>query len=184
MPIYEIFIDGKPRKVEVTSNDERSFTVKLNDRILNVDLRPGTSNLEKQFSIEIESRKYRIELPEIDREKPFLVKAEGTTFNAQVKTPERRRTFRTPEPTGVAPSGIITRSRQRVEGTVVAPMTGKILSVKVKKGDQVKTGQILCILEAMKMENEIAAGKSGTVKDVYVSEGSAVSEGEALISIG
>ncbi|RJS81359.1 biotin/lipoyl-binding protein [Candidatus Bathyarchaeota archaeon] len=62
-------------------------------------------------------------------------------------------------------------------------MTGKILSIKVKKGDAVKAGQILCILEAMKMENEITASKTGTVREVYISEGSSVSEGEPLFLI-
>jgi len=66
---------------------------------------------------------------------------------------------------------------------VTAPMTGKILSVMVKKGDQVKTGQILCVLEAMKMENEVTAPKTGTVQEVYVSEDSSVSEGEALFVV-
>jgi acetyl-CoA/propionyl-CoA carboxylase biotin carboxyl carrier protein len=63
-------------------------------------------------------------------------------------------------------------------------MTGKIVSVKVKKGDQVKAGQVLCVVEAMKMENEIASSKAGVVKEVYVSEGSSVSEGEPLFVVG
>ncbi len=71
--------------------------------------------------------------------------------------------------------------RQTVEGAVVAPMTGKILSIKVKKGDEVKAGQVLCVLEAMKMENEITAPKAGIIKEIYVSEGSSVSEGEPLL---
>jgi biotin carboxyl carrier protein len=62
-------------------------------------------------------------------------------------------------------------------------MTGKILSVKVKKGDQVKKGETLCILEAMKMENEITTSKAGTVREVYVFEGSSVSEGDTLFII-
>jgi biotin carboxyl carrier protein len=63
-------------------------------------------------------------------------------------------------------------------------MTGKIVSVKVKKGENVKTGQVLCVIEAMKMENEIIAAKAGAVKEVYVSDGSSVSEGEPLLIIG
>jgi pyruvate carboxylase subunit B len=68
-----------------------------------------------------------------------------------------------------------------VEGAVVAPMAGKIVSVKVKKGDQVKMGAVLCVLEAMKMENEIAAPRSGVVQEILVQEGKPVSEGDALI---
>jgi biotin carboxyl carrier protein len=63
-------------------------------------------------------------------------------------------------------------------------MTGKIVSVKVKKGDGVKTGQVLCIIEAMKMENEIYSPKTGTVQQVNVSDGSSVNDGEILFVIG
>jgi biotin carboxyl carrier protein len=54
----------------------------------------------------------------------------------------------------------------------------------VKKGEQVKAHQVLCVVEAMKMENEILAPKAGTIKEVNVSEGSPVSEGEPLFIIG
>jgi acetyl-CoA/propionyl-CoA carboxylase biotin carboxyl carrier protein len=60
-------------------------------------------------------------------------------------------------------------------------MAGKIISVRVKKGDAVKTGAVLCVLEAMKMENEITAAKSGVVKEVMVQEGRAVNEGDVLV---
>ncbi|TEU06064.1 biotin/lipoyl-binding protein [Candidatus Bathyarchaeota archaeon] len=73
--------------------------------------------------------------------------------------------------------------KQDVEGAVTAPMMGKIISVMVKKGDHVKAGQIVCILEAMKMENEITTPKAGTVQEVCVFEGSSVSEGETLFVI-
>ena len=53
-----------------------------------------------------------------------------------------------------------TNRKVAVEGAVTAPMTGKIVKVKVKKGDQVKASQVLCVIEAMKMENEISAPKS------------------------
>jgi biotin carboxyl carrier protein len=119
-------------------------------------------------------------LPRIDWEKPFRVKVEETTFKAEMKTPTKKPTLTTFEPVPLTPTTKAMATKQVVEGTVTAPMTGKILSVKVKKGDQVKQGQVVCILEAMKMENEITAAKAGTVQEVYVSEGSSVSEGEPI----
>jgi pyruvate carboxylase subunit B len=62
-------------------------------------------------------------------------------------------------------------------------MAGRIISIKVKKGDQVKVGSVLCVLEAMKMENEIASPKNGVVEDVKVQEGKAVNEGDVLMMI-
>ena len=67
---------------------------------------------------------------------------------------------------------------------VSAPMPGNILKVNVKAGDAVKSGTVLVVLEAMKMENEIMAPKDGTVTQVLVSKGSTVDTGAALVVIG
>ena len=67
-------------------------------------------------------------------------------------------------------------------GTKVnAPMPGTILDVKVAQGQAVKKGDILCILEAMKMENEILAPQDGTVAQVTVSKGASVISGDPLV---
>ena len=68
-------------------------------------------------------------------------------------------------------------------GTLQAPMPGKILSVKVKQGDTVKIGDVILILEAMKMENDIMAPADGKVKAVNVKEGDSVNTGDILIVI-
>ena len=68
-------------------------------------------------------------------------------------------------------------------GAVTAQMTGRVISVNVKPGDQVTEGQILLIVEAMKMENEIAAPLAGAVKEVAVAAGARVSEGDLLLHI-
>ena len=67
---------------------------------------------------------------------------------------------------------------------VNAPMPGTILKVNVSQGQAVKEGDVLCVLEAMKMENEIMAPKAGTITQVVVSKGSSVNTGDALVVIG
>ena len=67
---------------------------------------------------------------------------------------------------------------------ILSPMPGNILNVNVKVGDAVKKGQVLLILEAMKMENEIMAPKDGTITSVNVQNGSTVESGTLLVTIG
>jgi pyruvate carboxylase subunit B len=69
------------------------------------------------------------------------------------------------------------------DGALTAPMQGLILKVLVAVGDAVKLGQPVAVLEAMKMQNDITATKSGTVSEVYVSEGAVVTPGQALMVI-
>lgn len=66
---------------------------------------------------------------------------------------------------------------------VSAPMPGSIVKVCVKVGDTVKNGDVLCILEAMKMENEILASKDGTVTGVSAVQGASVNAGDVLVTI-
>ena len=67
---------------------------------------------------------------------------------------------------------------------VTSPLPGVIIAVKVNAGDAVKAGQVVAVLEAMKMENEIQAEFDGTVASVNVSKGDSVLEGATIVTIG
>lgn len=67
--------------------------------------------------------------------------------------------------------------------TISAPMPGTILSVNIKVGDTVQAGQVLFILEAMKMENEIMAPAGGTVTAVAATKGASVNSGDMLCTL-
>ena len=69
------------------------------------------------------------------------------------------------------------------EGVVQSPMPGNINAVKFSAGQSVKAGDVIIILEAMKMENEIVAPKAGTLKGVFVTKGATVNTGDALFEI-
>jgi pyruvate carboxylase subunit B len=69
------------------------------------------------------------------------------------------------------------------DGAVVAPMQGLIVKLPVKKGDPVKLGDVVAVLEAMKMQNDIVSTVAGQVVDVYVKEGDVVGPNQAILAI-
>jgi acetyl-CoA/propionyl-CoA carboxylase biotin carboxyl carrier protein len=85
-------------------------------------------------------------------------------------------------------AGLVRRRRERSAGTghggvkdaVVTPMQGTVLAVEVAEGDEVEAGQVICIVEAMKMENEIAAHRAGVVTDLAIEPGQTVTSGQVL----
>ena len=79
-----------------------------------------------------------------------------------------------PEPAAAAPAGAT---------TVEAPMPGKILNIKVSEGQAVKFGEVVVIMEAMKMETEIVAPADGTVSKILVKAGDSVDTGAALVAL-
>jgi acetyl-CoA/propionyl-CoA carboxylase biotin carboxyl carrier protein len=66
------------------------------------------------------------------------------------------------------------------QDAVVTPMQGTVLAVEVAEGDEVQPGQVICIVEAMKMENEIAAHRAGVVTELSVEQGQAVNAGQTI----
>jgi biotin carboxyl carrier protein len=70
------------------------------------------------------------------------------------------------------------------DGAVVAPMQGLIVKVPVKVGDEVKLSEVVAVLEAMKMQNDIVATQPGKVTEAYVKEGEVVKPNQPLLSVG
>jgi biotin carboxyl carrier protein len=68
-------------------------------------------------------------------------------------------------------------------GLVIAPLPGVVKSILVKEGDAVKEGDVVLVLEAMKMDNEISSRSNGTVKTIHVAVGDSVQEDQLLIDI-
>ena len=116
--------------------------------------------------------------------------SDGAATRARISTVEldgRRYEVQTlvPEP---AHAELARRRRDRAAAgghggardAVVTPMQGTVLAVEVAEGDEVEAGQVICIVEAMKMENEIAAHRAGVVRELSVEPGQAVSSGQVI----
>ena len=110
----------------------------------------------------------------------YVVTLNGKNYEVEVEKNTAKITNTT---AAAAPAAPAPKAATGAGAAINAPMPGTILDVKVSVGDQVKKGQVLMILEAMKMENEIMAPADGTVTSVGVTKGTAVESGTALCTI-
>jgi pyruvate carboxylase subunit B len=83
-----------------------------------------------------------------------------------------------------APAGPTAAQRAGGDGAIQAPMQGMVVKVKVRPGDRVRLGDVVVVLEAMKMQNDIVATVGGMVREVFAKEGSIVAPNEVLMTIG
>ena len=132
----------------------------------------------RKFLINVNGNQYEVEVEEIT--------SSETSTKPQVEysqpAPKAERPAPQPkqEAKAEAPKKVAAKAGQEV---VKAPMPGTILSINVKEGDNVKKGQILLILEAMKMENEIVSPRDGKIARIVVSKGSSVNTGDDIVII-
>jgi pyruvate carboxylase subunit B len=111
----------------------------------------------------------------------FDVEVEGEIFKVRVSGAGMSVM---PTASGAAAAGAPAPPPRIGDGTVVAPMQGLIVKLPVKAGDQVKLGDVVAVLEAMKMQNDIVTTVAGRVSHVYVKEGEVVSPNQPLLAVG
>jgi glutaconyl-CoA decarboxylase len=140
------------------------------------------------YVLKIGDREYRARVREITSDRATIV-VNDTTYDVDLVEIGRRTapsSVHRPAPRSVAapvPAKTTLRPADEAPGTILAPLPGLILSIAVKEGDAVQAGQTLLVMEAMKMENVVAAPHHGTVRRVFVAEGASVSEGDLLIAV-
>lgn len=118
--------------------------------------------------------------------KKYNIKVNGTSYEVEVEEIMGKPEVRAPQVTQ-APAHVPEKKKPAEvpsgETAATAPMPGTILDVMVTEGQQVEEGEVLLILEAMKMENEIQAPCAGTVCTVAATKGASVNAGEVLATI-
>ena len=143
----------------------------------------------KKFSFKIRGNNYNVEILNID-DNLAEIEVNGSKYQVDIeKAIQETKTPKLVRPK-VIPTGGQSRARtskptgKKGVGTVKAPLPGTIIEVKVKVGDEVKSGDTLLIMEAMKMENNIKSDKTGKVVSVKINNGDSVLEDDVLVEIG
>lgn len=120
------------------------------------------------------NKSFAIELLENDFvARKYRIKVNGNTYAVDIETPLDQL---------IKEMGL-SLGNASVEDEINAPMPGIILEVNVSEGDEVKKGDFLCVLEAMKMENTLTAPRDGIVKSVNIAKGETVDKGKLLIEL-
>ena len=144
---------------------EYKYIINGNEYSVNIEKIEGN-----QANVTVNGKAYDVEIEGKETTKPTPAKPTTTTA-----TSPKPAAAAAPKPTTTAPAG---------EGTPFkAPLPGTIVDIKVTAGQQVAVGDVVLILEAMKMENEITAEKAGTIASISVNKGDTVMEGTTMFTI-
>lgn len=121
----------------------------------------------KKYNITVNGNTYEVLVEEADASTPV-------SYSAPVAAPVAAPKAAAPKAAAPAAGGAV---------KVTSPMPGTILTVKVSVGQQVKKGDVICVLEAMKMENDIPAPQDGVIASINVQKGASVNAGDVLASL-
>jgi len=173
-------VNNKEHEVRLLNMGKTPYQVEVDDKTYKVDLSNEFTH-GTPILIRVNGKQHKVEIIKFNKDAPFHIKVNDRLFKVQYERIERT-TSQIME--AIQP----TLKKQPVKSiternVVTAFMPGRVVLLKVKPGDSVKVGDTLCVLESMKMENEIIAPKAGVVQEVKVSEGLMVNKGEPLVII-
>lgn len=178
MKVHEVLVNNKAYNVKVLKRENNTFLVDVNGKTVEVKFANSGGG---KLSLEINSEKFLAELLRLSGN-IMRVKVGRKVFEVQYPTPTSK-----PETSKIEPLPALSKkpavSLIVGKDAVLAPIAGRIVALKVGVGQKVSKGDCVCILEAMKMANEVAAPKDGVVKEVLVSEGAVVNKGDVLAVI-
>lgn len=146
----------------------------------------------RRFRIKVDDKIFQVEVEEIlSEDVPAGNESSSAGALANPATLPPAQPVRVPVPRPSVPAArteapVRTVAKTNVPagpGVMKAPIPGSVSEIKVKPGETVKRGQVLLLLEAMKMQNEIMAPGDGVVEEIYVSQGQTVNTGDALLKL-
>ncbi len=163
--IYEVTIAERTYRVELAPS-ESGWSCKVDNRDLPLDV---IATQDGVFSLLLNGQSYEVRQETNGTEANIVVGRER--FAAVVRDP---RSLRSRQRTGASEHGV---------KKIIAPMPGKVVRLLAPVGTTVEAGQPVIVIEAMKMQNELKAPKTGMVKKIAVAEGAAVDAGQSLAEV-
>lgn len=163
---YFVTIGGHELPIDVTPLPTGALDVQVEGRAVDVDIVAVGDSLSVRVDGQVLDLTVEGEPPDVG------VVASGRRAYVRVESDRMR-----------AASAARGRGPAVGEGVVVSPMPGRVVKLLVAKGDEVAAGAPLVVVEAMKMENELLAGRAGTITDVWVKPGDTVEGGAKLVAI-
>ncbi len=138
----------------------------------------------KKFTFTINGNEYTVDVHGIE-ENLARMEVNGTPYNVelhrQIKTSKTPTLLRSAVKQQAIPE--IEKREGGSSHSILAPLPGAITKLEVRKGDIVKKGQLLLIMEAMKMENRVLADRAGVVEMIRVNQGDVVLQGDVIMEI-
>ena len=162
---YITTLDGKEYTIEIVD----AHHVAIDGRVQEVDFESISG--QPVFSLIVDGKSYESYVYET--EEGWQVLTRGRQYNLTVED-EREKRLRAAAGSGVAESG---------EYHLKAPMPGLVVSILLKEGDKVEKGQVLVILESMKMQNELKSPRDGTISHIKVKPGESVEQKQVLLNL-
>jgi len=164
--MYKIKIN-KNTEFDVEKNNDKNNSWFVNKNEINLDI-----SGEKNFHILLNNKSYNAEVVDFNIcDKTFKIKVNGNIYDAELKD---KMDFL------LQSMGLDTLNSKKIN-EIKAPMPGMVLDIKVNEGSVVKKGDVLLVLEAMKMENNLKSPSDGIVKKIVAKKGTAVEKNQLLI---
>lgn len=146
--------------------------------------------LAKEFNITVNGEKYSIKIEGSGHSnngvKPFFLRLDGELKEVFVEEDEAANpaASKSANPKSANPAPTAPKQKAHHKGHISSNMPGTLVKLNCKVGDAVKSGDVVAIVEAMKMENEITAHESGTIKEIYVEAGSQIAANQPIMLVG